>query len=128
MPNAAGIVHPRMLPALAAGFFPSSLTIQAGTASRTATGAVTTAWANVAGMVALPCRMTPVSGAENRTPEQITAQEVQRCVAPLYLAAVTTQHRAVVDGETWDIVSVDYDGQKQAGARNLTRLTLKAVT
>lgn len=127
MPERPSLVHPRMLAWLLWDFFPSSLTIQAGTPSRTPTGAVTTAWADVAGMVDLPCRVAPVSGAENRTPEQITAQEVQRCVAPLYLPAVTTAHRAVIDGEAWDIVSVDYDGQEGAGGRNLTRLTLKVV-
>lgn len=113
-----------MLTALAANFFPSKLTIQTATNGRSPTGAPLPAWTNVAGLVDLPCRVTPVSGAENRTPEQILTQEVQRCVAPRNLAGVTTAHRALVDGRAWDIASVDHDGQNPP---RITRLTLRAV-
>lgn len=129
MPNQPALIHPRMFVGLAADFFPSALTVQAATTGRSATGAVTTtAWADVAGMVNLPCRVAPVSGTETRTPQQVTGQEVQRCVVPQYLAAVTLKHRAVVDGKPYDIVSIDHDGQQGAGGRKLTRLSLKVVT
>lgn len=128
MPNQLGLVHPQMLTALPA-FFPSRLTIQAATVGRSPTGAVTTTWANVAGMVDLACRVAPQSGGETRTPERVTTQDVQTCVVPLDLADVTTRQRALVDGEPFDIVSVDYDGQQQPGShRRLTRLTLKVVS
>lgn len=131
MPNSLGLVHPGMLGALASlppSFFPSLLTIQSVTETRSPTGAVISGWADVADMTDLPCRIAPVSGSESRTPQQVLTQEVQRCVVPLDLPGVTTKHRAVVDGEPFDIVSVDFDGQQQPGnRRRLTRLTLKVV-
>lgn len=129
MPNALGLIHPVMLTALRADFFPSSLTIQGATEGRSASGAVTVSWLPVAGLVNLPCRIAPQSGSENRTPQQILTQDVQTCVVPQPLAGVTTKHRAQVDGRTFDIVSVDFDGQQQPGShRRLTRLTLRVVS
>lgn len=125
MPNSLGIVHPGMLTPLAAAFFPSKLTIQAATSGRSPTGAVLPFWGNVAGMVDLPCRVAPVSGAENRTPEQVLAQDVRLCVVPGNLVGVTVRHQALVDGAAYDIVSVDHDGQNPP---RLTRLMLKVVT
>lgn len=129
MPNQLGIVHPALLPWLVPNFFPSLLTIQEATETRSPTGAIVAGWGDVADLVDLPCRAAPQSGGESRTPQQVLTQNVQRCVVPLELAGVTTKHRAVVDGDPFDIVSVDFDGQQLPGEhRRLTRLTLKVVS
>jgi hypothetical protein len=120
-----GLVHPGLAVALSPAFFPSLLTVQGATETRTPTGAVVTGWGDVAGLVDLPCRIAPQGGQESRTQQQVLTQDVQTCVTPVHLPDVTTKHQAVVDGNAYDIVSVDYDGQNPP---RLTRLTLKVVT
>jgi hypothetical protein len=126
--NQLGIVHPSMLTALAPAFYPSALTVQASTEVVGPTGSVTFTWANVTGMVALACRLAPVSANETRTPAQVLTVGTWTCDVGQYLA-VTTKHRAVVNGANYDIVAVEYDGQTlPGGSPRSTRLTLKVVT
>ena len=107
-----GLVHPTLYAWLLPNFYPSRLSLQEYTESRSPTGAVIKGWAPVAGMTDIPCRIAPQSGLESRTAEQVLTQDVQTCVVPLDLVGVSTGDRAIVDGETFDIVSVDKDGQQ----------------
>lgn len=129
MPNQLGIIHPDMFEALTPNFYPSLLTVQAATVTQSPTGAPIHGWANVVGMTGLSCRIAPAGGAESKTQTQVIAQNTQTCVVPADLPAISVLMRAVVDGETFDIVSIDYDGQQLPGSvRRSTRLTLKVVS
>lgn len=127
MPHSRGLIHDKMFAALG-NFYPSLLTVQEVVETRSPTGAVITGWADVVDMVELACRIAPQSGTETRTLQQVLTESMQVCVIPLDLPGVTTLHRAVVDGDPFDIVRVDYDGQQLPGLRRRsTRLTLKVV-
>jgi SPP1 family predicted phage head-tail adaptor len=117
-----------MLTGLAPNFYPSRLTIQVVTETRTANSGLTESWADVAGSVDLACRIAPVRGTETRTAQQILTETTHVCVVPRFLPSVTTKHHAIVDGATYDITAVEYDGQQLPGSvRRSTRLALKRV-
>jgi len=64
------IFHPAMLERLS-GFFPSTVTIQEPTEVQDpVTGEVTYTWADVVGMVDLPCSHGPSGGVEVKLPDQ----------------------------------------------------------
>lgn len=118
-----------MFAGLKRSFYPSVLTVQASVAVTSPTGTITHTWTNVTDMVALPCRVAPAGGGEARTQEQVLSQLTQTCVIPLDLRNITVLMRAQVDGEIFNVVSVDYDGQNLlGGSRQSTRLTLEVVS
>ena len=123
--NQLGIVHPSMFTSLAPAFYPSLLTIQATTETRSATGAVINTWANVAGMVTVACRLAPASARETRAANQVLTVDTWTCDVAQALAGVTTKQRALVDTVVYDVIGVEYDGENP---RHSTRLTLKVVT
>lgn len=129
MPNHLGVVHPRLFVWLHPNFYPSLLTIQAATETRTATGAVVLGWVDVEEMVDLPCRIAPKGGEESRTTQQILVPETHICAVPMPLPGITPKCRAIVDGRIYDIVSVAYDGQEWPDKhRRMTRLGLRVIT
>jgi hypothetical protein len=122
-----------MFEALLPNFYPSLLSVEHYEESRSPTGAIIKGYVAVAGMTDLPCRIAPQSGTESRTAEQVLTQDVQVCVTPIRLEGISTADRVVVDGNFYDLISIDYDGQtERAGfpgaVPRSTRLTLEVVS
>ena len=109
MANQLGLIHPDMLTRLPR-FYPATCTIQEPTLVNTY-GEVSYTWANVTGMVSIPCRVTPVQqrSAEVSTPEQVYWVDwVRIALAGDY--EVEPDQRAVVDSVNYDIRGVEHDG------------------
>jgi len=110
------LIHPQMLDALeAVGFFPASCDIQARGSGVDAYGVPNGAWANVAGLTGLACgvhvepRMQGVRGTEEKLADHTLNADVRRIVFAGRHDGITVEHRAVVDGTTYDVVAVDPD-------------------
>lgn len=122
------IVHPRMLAKLA-NFYPSKLTIQTSTETRSASGAVTITWADVVNMRNLPCSIAPIIrespfGQNERRQEGVTYVEGTHQLAIRgHYPQIDTTMRAVVDGQPYDIRAVEHDSHAQT-----TRLRLFVVS
>lgn len=116
MANNLGIIHPGMLTKLAGSFYPSACTIQVATESRNALGEVTPTWANLAGHVSLACSLAEHPAREESEAETTDVTFVRRrkrlALNGAY-TSVTEQHRAVVDGVTYDIERVSIDSQSK---------------
>lgn len=105
-------------------FFASRCTIQARTATRDATGQATPAWADLAGHVAIHCQLYSKAAAyEQRQPAQTITVQQWTCALREAYPAITTLHRAVVDGTAYDVVGVSTDS-----AGHATYLTLELVS
>lgn len=111
--NNLGIIHPGLLGSLSGSFYPSRCTIQVATLARNAMGEEIPTWANLAGHVSLACAMAePLSsGEETETSEQIFTRRRKRVALNGAYTSVTEQHRAIVDGVTYDIERVSIDSQ-----------------
>lgn len=105
------IIHPRFLTGMGIQFWPSSCTIQAATSTTGTTGEITVAWADVAGLVSLPCNIAPVSIEERRTTDRTVETGTHRVYLEAYYTTITVMHHAIVDGVTYNILSVEQDSQ-----------------
>lgn len=123
MPTKLGLIHPNMLTDLKT-FYPSLCTLRTPTETVSETGSTTYGYVDTANMVNLPCRLAATSGSETRTQEQILTVGVYVVDIPLYLAGILTTHQIVVDGKTYGIEEVAYDGENP---HHSTKLTLKVV-
>lgn len=121
MANQLGMIHPSMLTALS-GFYPSLCTIQSATEAQNNIGDVTHTWANLSGHVDLACRIAPASGNEVKQAAQIYAEYTHTIALAGAYTTVTEAMRAIVDGVTYDVVAVQFDGN-----RKTTRLLVKLV-
>lgn len=121
MANQLGIIHPGMLAALP-NHYPSTCTIQGATPTQSGTGALSLSWANVTGLVSLPCRLAPINATEVRQATGTFAESTHTIALAGYYAAVVAQ-RAVVGGVAYDIVGVQHDGNGKS-----TRLLVRLVT
>lgn len=115
MANQLGIIHPGLLSALTPGFYPSLCTIQAATESRDALGQVVFSWSNLAGHVDLACALAEATTAaeETETTQQAYMRRRKRVALAGIYASVTEEHRAVVDGVTYDIERVTVDSHSK---------------
>lgn len=115
MANQLGLIHPGLLASLATNFYPSVCTIQAATLARNALGEEIPTWGNLAGHVSLACAVAepPPSGEETETSEVTFTRRRKRVALAGAYTSVTEQHRAVVDGVTYDIERVSIDSQGQ---------------
>lgn len=116
MSNTLGIIHPGLLGALQARFYPSVCTIQAATLARNALGEEIPTWGNLAGHVSLACAVAEpplVRDGETETSAQTFVRRGKRVALAGAYTSVTEQHRAVVDGVTYDIERVSIDSQGQ---------------
>lgn len=100
---------------LRVGWFPSTATIQGDTPIRTPSGAQTTVWGDVPGLVGLKARVEPVTDTESRLPQYVSAETTTRITLAGVYAGITTAQQVVVSGVnagTYDItgVSTDADG------------------
>lgn len=125
MANPQGVVHPQMLQRLVGLAFPSSCTIQQATETQDSYGGIVPSWSNLADHVNLPCRLSPGRSlnAERPTPDQTyLVSDFIITLAGNY-PSITEKMQAVIGSQTYNITSVDQDGQSAQ-----TRLTAKIVT
>lgn len=111
------LVHPQMLAQLEqAGFFPSSATFYAQASGVDSYGRRNGSWAAVTALSDLACSVNRPSRSRG-APQEVRRDDVTITTATheIVLAgaypAVTTKMRAVVDGVTYDVLSVVCDAQ-----------------
>ncbi len=121
MANQLGIIHPGMLAALP-NHYPATCTIQGATTTQSGTGALSQSWANVTGLVSLPCRLAPVNATEVRQATGTFAEATHTIALAGYYSAIVETQRAVVGGVNYDIVGVQHDGNSKS-----TRLLVRLV-
>lgn len=121
MANQLGIIHPGMLAALP-NHYPATCTIQGATTTQSGTGALAQAWANVLGLVALPCRLAPAQSAEVRQATGTFAEYTHTIALAGHYSAIVETQRAVVAGTSYDITGVEHDGNGMS-----TRLLVRLV-
>ena len=123
--------------AISTGLFVSLCTIQAPTGSRTSSGApLPTAFANVSGLVNIPCMdappsMSTIQATEVKALEEIMALGLRDCLLNGYYPALTQGNvtgtgmgwRAIVDGVTYDLMGAEFDSQTTQ-----TRIRLRLAT
>ncbi len=124
MANSLGIIHPGLLARLTPGFYPSLCTVQVATESRDAMGQVVLSWANLANHVSLACSIAEpaATGEETETTMQAFVRRRKRVALAGIYASVTEQHRAIVDGVTYDIERVSQDSQTKTTYLDVERL------
>ena len=120
------IVHPRFLDVVGVGFFPSLATIQVKSVTLDDYGQEVETWANVVGMVDVACAKAPPQGLRGAIEQQrasyTTTDQIWEVLLQGAYPTITTRHRAVVDGATYDIDAVETD---QTGT--VTRLRVRTV-
>lgn len=117
MANQLGIVHPNLLTRLTPSFFPSLCTVQSDGATRSASGAaVAPAWANVTGLVDIPCRMAPSTQTDQEVLAQAGIYTEHLSVVALagYYPTITEVMQVVVDDTARGIEYVRHDSQALA--------------
>ena len=116
-----------MVEALDTGMFVSLCTLQEPSGTFTAGGAPDGLYADVAGLVGIPCMAPPINAGETRTLAEIEASDMQRVLLDGYYptmdAGWRNGWRAVVDGVAYDLAGVRSDSQSR-----MTDLTVKLVT
>jgi hypothetical protein len=133
MTLARPLVHPRLMEHVEVTLCPSVATIQRYTVTgRDEYGDPQHEWEDLEDHVDLPCMKAAVTGAgistgatsgEVRAETGVYDVDARTVVIPRYLPDITDAHRAVIDGETWDIVDVAHDSQSA-----MTRLRVRAVS
>ncbi len=104
-------------------FYSQLVTFQQPTETQDAnSGAVTMAWANVAGLVALPCALAPSRGDEVKRPDQTFVVSDYTLSLPSNHPEIKEKWRAIVGTVTYDILLVQTDSM--AG---ITRLLVNKV-
>lgn len=118
--------HSDLLTALA-DFYNDTITIQANTPSRDAVGYPAPGWSNLSGHVNLKCRTAPVAvplaRREARQRQQTHSTERLAVVLSGRYDSITVLHRAVLNGQNYNIVTVEGDSEGM-----YTRLLLELVT
>ncbi len=123
------IVHPKLTAHLTRttdGFFPSTGAVQEKTVTNTR-GNPSEAWANVAGLDAIRCRIAvalgPSSADERRQTSYTYAESTHRASLDGVYTIAALDHRFLSGGVAYDILGVEQDGQT-----TYTRLALRLVT
>lgn len=118
------IVSPRLFSKLA-NFFPSTVTIQAASEVRAASGQPTKTWAAVTGMTAISALLAPATGGENKTQSGIWTKVTHTIALAGYYPLITTKMRVRDDatGQVYDILLPMHDGLGTS-----TRLLCEVVT
>lgn len=116
------LIDSRLLTQLA-DFFPDLCTIQKSVPTQGDSGFLTDVWSDFAGHVSLPCRKSPIRGSEPRLPNM--TYTINMCFITLrdYYNTITTSMRTQVNSINYNILAVEFDGQKE-----MTRLTVEIVT
>jgi hypothetical protein len=104
--------HSELLSSLG-DFFDATLTIQQNAPSRDALGHPVPGWSDLPGHVDLPCRAAPaavpLARREARGARETYASQRLAVVLRGRYAAITTLHRALLYGQTYNIVTVEGD-------------------
>lgn len=116
------LIHPRMMQTLERDFFLQRCTVQAGATSQGTTGQEKLTWATVSGCEAIPCRRASAGGGERRAANQIYLDATHTILLSGIYKNVNEKMRAVVDGQAYDILLVEFDGEEV-----MTRLTVRIV-
>jgi head-tail adaptor len=117
------IVHPRFLAAVPAGFFPSRCTVQEQTGTtQDDHGQEVEVWTDVAGLTDIPCAKAPLSAIERQAAQLTVTDRAWSVLLKGAYPAITTAHRAIIDGTAFDIERAETD---QTGT--LTRLVVRSV-
>ena len=108
------LIHPRLLSGLAATFYPSLCTIQEATEVQDAYGEPIATWANVAGLVNLPCAVAPPNlGSPEKSEVKKSDGTIEIITHHIAIAghypAITNKMRAVISGINYDIMAVEID-------------------
>lgn len=121
------LVSPKLMDALSA-FYPDTVTIQQKTVSRGAAGSEIATWADVSGLVGIPCAIAALSvtrdtsTAEVRTALQTYGVITHHMSLQGHYAGITNEMQAVSGGVTYDITGVEQDSHGV-----LTRVWLREV-
>jgi hypothetical protein len=133
-----GAIAMVMPAAIATGIFSSLATFQSPSADYDSAGAWDGTWANVAGLVDIPCTAPPISDAkitatEARQLQEILASEFHHVLLAGYYPALDAgwrgtgspagAWRVLIDGEAFEIAGVESDSQSQ-----MTRVTARIST
>lgn len=116
------IVHPRMLSKLP-GFFPASVAIQAKTATLDGYGQEVESWATVSDWSAIDATKAPLTAMERQAAKYTATDVAWHVLLAGPYPTITTAHRAVIDGDTFDIDASETD---QTGS--ITRLRIRQIT
>jgi hypothetical protein len=115
------IIHPGLTASLTtSGHFPATGTVQVKTVTNTK-GNPSESWANVSGLVDIPCAIAAAAADESRSPAYATRTHTA-LLDDSYPAIDPTVHRFLSSGVGYDILGVEHDSQ---GAT--TRLHLREV-
>lgn len=117
------LIHPDLMKALQVDFFNRTGTIQVAVRTQGTTGQEVKTWANVNGMIAIPCRIAAAGGGERRFQNQAYLDATDTALLSGTFATLTEQHRFMDDkGNIYDILRVEPDSENIT-----TRLTLRTV-
>ena len=118
---ARSLIHPRMLSKLGS-FYPSRCSIQRAMVTKDSYGQDIPSWLDFGAYVNIPCAVSPSGGQEVTRPDMTVVVSSHTIALAGYCPAITTAHRAVVDGTSYNILSVERD---QLGS--MTRLRCQIV-
>jgi head-tail adaptor len=122
------LIDPRMLTRLMPAYYADTVTIQQRTDTADSYGQMIPAWANVADLINLPCRIAPLvvstpEYAERALQDKTIVTVTHHITIAGYYPAITVLMRAGDGGTNYDIVAVEYDSEHVT-----TRLRVKVVT
>jgi hypothetical protein len=113
----------------AAGLFSSVCTVQSPSQAPDALGQPDLVdWSDVAGIVGVPCMMSPLGGSpsigdEQKRPWFTSEKTTFHLLLDGYFPQIRQRYRAVVDGTPYDIMGTESDSQKV-----MTRLALQGYS
>ena len=110
MRQSSRIIHERILERLD-HFFVSTATIQEPVEGRDEAGQPLPHWADIDGLVDVPCRIRPTTGREHTLIERTYVELSHRIALKGVFSQITPKHRAIVEGITYNIRSMQPDSQ-----------------
>ena len=116
-------IHGRLFASLG-NFFPDVCTIQEkpNPGTQDAAGQEVESWSDLVGHEAIPCRVSPSGGTEQRSANQIIARSTHVILLGGAYPAITARMRAVVKEQLYDILLPQIDGNEA-----MTRLVCEVV-
>lgn len=117
----SSIISPKLFGKLG-NFYNKTCTVQQNVGSRDAAGQIGEDWEDLSGHVDVQCRIAPSGGREVKGPNQTYSVSTHYIVLVGQYTSVTAAMQAVVDGQAYDILLVQHDGQGET-----TKLTVQVV-
>jgi SPP1 family predicted phage head-tail adaptor len=116
-------IHSRLFASLGS-FFPDVAQIQErpNPEGQDAAGQPVTSWSALVGHEAIGCRVAPAGGNERRSVNQVVAQSTHVILLTGAYPDVTARMRVVVDGQAYDILLAETDGNQV-----MTRLVCEVI-